>query len=371
MNPLVKWAGGKRSELPVLKPHYPTGFTRVVEPFAGGAAVTWDLDGVPAVLNDVNGGLVGFYRALQDGARREAVRKALERIGARRLAIRRTVAGLSEAAVRGFFNRPQAWVARHQEALAGAPTLAGLDERFRLLLTKHADAKGGRVDRFRDGGAGAFPVNELRPHIETAAQSAWYETLREVYNGLLEVETGWNEASWWAVRVLCYSGMFRFSRKGHFNVPYGGTSYNARDFADSMDDLFGPARVAELQRLTVEALDFEALFQKHHGFASTDFVFVDPPYDSAFSRYNVEADFSARDQERLRDVLVASPARWMLVIKRTDFIEQLYTRDGVHLHVFGKTYAANFRNRHARDVEHLVATNYALRVHGDDPLKPL
>jgi DNA adenine methylase len=212
----------------------------------------------------------------------------------------------------------------------------------------------------------------LRQHLETALQSAWYEVMREIYNQQIPVDRAWQAAAWWSVRVLCYSGMFRFSSKGLFNVPYGGISYNARNFNDSMDNLFGERRVKELARFTIESRDFQALMAAYQGFTASDFLFIDPPYDSTFSQYNVEGDFVASDQERLRDALEASSAKWMVVIKRTDFIQGLYDKPGHHCYVFDKSYAVNFRNRHDRGVQHLVVTNYPLTLNPEgEALRPL
>ena len=41
--PLLKWAGGKRQLLPVLRTCYPAHYTRYIEPFFGSGAVFFDL----------------------------------------------------------------------------------------------------------------------------------------------------------------------------------------------------------------------------------------------------------------------------------------------------------------------------------------
>lgn len=362
MNPVVKWTGGKRSEIPFLKPHYPQGFTRVVEPFSGGAAVAWDLEGMPAVINDINGGLINFYRTLQDPKERDACKAALVAINERRLRLRSVVDSLTETHVRAFYADPAAWAAAHHADLAIPSSLAALDVRFEALVKKHGASKTGRIAKIESTRGEPFNLDELRAHLETALQSAWYEVMREIYNQQIPVDRAWQAAAWWAVRVLCYSGMFRFSSKGLFNVPYGGISYNARDFNASVEDLFGSARIKAWERFTVEQKDFDELMAAYHDFNADDFLFIDPPYDSTFSQYNVEGDFTASDQERLRDALNRSPAKWMVVIKRTKYIEQLYDTPGHHCYVFDKTYAVNFRNRHDRGVQHLVVTNYPLKL---------
>jgi DNA adenine methylase len=70
--PLLKWAGGKRQLLPVLRAHYPASFDRYVEPFLGSGAVFFDLfsagrlDGRHARLADSNPDLIGCYQAVRD-----------------------------------------------------------------------------------------------------------------------------------------------------------------------------------------------------------------------------------------------------------------------------------------------------------------
>lgn len=112
-------------------------------------------------------------------------------------------------------------------------------------------------------------------------------------------------------------------------------------------------------------MDFEDLFKKYNFFASSDFVFVDPPYDSTFSQYNADADFTKDDQRRLAKTLLATKAPWMLVIKNTPFILSLYEDKKLFCAVFGKNYQVNFRNRHDRGVEHLIVTNYKLPPSND------
>ncbi len=88
--PLLKWAGGKRQLLPVIRDCYPDRFTRYIEPFFGSGAVFFDLcsagrlDGRRALLVDANPDLVGCYTVLRD--RTGAVVAALESLAAQHAA---------------------------------------------------------------------------------------------------------------------------------------------------------------------------------------------------------------------------------------------------------------------------------------------
>ncbi len=68
--PPLKWAGGKRWQVPVLQPIWEAHrHRRLVEPFCGGLAMALGLRPNRALLNDANRHLIAFYRWLQRGLR--------------------------------------------------------------------------------------------------------------------------------------------------------------------------------------------------------------------------------------------------------------------------------------------------------------
>jgi DNA adenine methylase len=72
LRPPLKWAGGKRWQVPHLRPLWaPHARRRLVEPFCGGLAVSLGLQPARALLNDTNPHLISFYRWLQRGLRIE------------------------------------------------------------------------------------------------------------------------------------------------------------------------------------------------------------------------------------------------------------------------------------------------------------
>jgi DNA adenine methylase len=68
LNPILKWAGGKRWLLPTLSARWqPNQACRLVEPFMGGLSVALGLQPQRALLNDANIHVVNLYRHLQQG----------------------------------------------------------------------------------------------------------------------------------------------------------------------------------------------------------------------------------------------------------------------------------------------------------------
>ena len=84
--PLLKWAGGKRQLLPVLRQWVPERFDRYFEPFLGSGALFFNLAGNGtlsnrlACLTDANGDLIDCYQNVRDET--DAVIAALEELAA-------------------------------------------------------------------------------------------------------------------------------------------------------------------------------------------------------------------------------------------------------------------------------------------------
>lgn len=436
LSPLIKWSGGKRSELPVLRPAYPENITRVIEPFAGGSAVSLDLNPGQVVLGDVSPDLIDFYQALgRDDVREEMIQKILD-IQKIRKAVADWVGALSDDQVAEIAQ--QAIEAKQSKKIkskksAGekhktpSPILSnklvrgwvghtqcGSEEQNEImiqwfihdieasLLNKMARINKLGIRREQGG----FTGNELRPHLLTALHAGVYTSLRRIYNqqqlvrGPVNIKPtkkdgvdgtsnidgagtrAWRVACWYVVRNLCYAGMFRFGPNGKFNVPYGGVSYNSRDFSRIRQTLLNKDVLAFFGSAEIHLLDFDSLMDKYENFGGTgsgDFIFVDPPYDSAFSQYNSEEDFTQDDQRRLANRLKQVSTPWMLVIKKTEFILSLYENEPgqakLFRAVFDKSYQVNIRNRNNAEVEHLVVTNYPLphsaTVNGGGGLSPI
>jgi DNA adenine methylase len=84
--PFLKWVGGKRQLLSVLRRFYPSSFHHYFEPFVGSGAVFFDLlgrgdlEGRAATLSDDNADLIGCYRRVADSL--DAVVAELDRLAA-------------------------------------------------------------------------------------------------------------------------------------------------------------------------------------------------------------------------------------------------------------------------------------------------
>lgn len=66
VQPVLKWAGGKRQLVEVIKKYMPAHFSRYYEPFVGAGAVLLDIQPKDAVINDYNKELINVYEVVRD-----------------------------------------------------------------------------------------------------------------------------------------------------------------------------------------------------------------------------------------------------------------------------------------------------------------
>ena len=204
-----------------------------------------------------------------------------------------------------------------------------------------------------------LPDRDLKDNIETAIKSAVYMCLRAEYNRLSKgaVQSEYYSALFLFIRNYCYSGMFRYNDDGDFNVPYGGIAYNSKSMTKKINYYKSVALEKKFKVTTIHNLDFEEFFEKTNP-GEDDFVFLDPPYDSEFSTY-AKNEFSKKDQERLANYMINKcKAKWMMIIKNTEFIYGLYNKPGINIRTFDKEYLVSFMNRNDKKVTHLLITNY-------------
>lgn len=372
MKPLIKWAGGKSNEIRYIKKMIPK-FDRYIEPFFGGGALFFDLEPKKAIINDISFELIELYRLIKDNRFRNRFKKemynyveAWERIN-----------DYIETFGNNFINL-------YKEYRAGLITIEKFEEKInKLFLDKIIPFNGLFKEKFCiDQGDllekitnnlilklkrtkekidtnNNFSDIEIMKNVESAFRSGFYIHFRKIMNlaktKKINISNEKRIANWYFIREFCYGGMFRFNSSGEFNVPYGGIGYNKKDFRGKVDNLFSKQVVNLMINTKIENKDFEIILNSN--LTKDDFIFLDPPYDSEFSDYE-ENSFTKKDQERLSKTLINLKAKWILIIKETPFIFNLYNnKKGVKISKFDKNYSFQIRSRINTKVKHLIIHN--------------
>ncbi len=282
MKPMLKYRGGKQREIAEIKPFIPEDFDRYVEPFLGGGALFFHLDPPRALVNDLNRGLMNFYRGVRDN-------------------------------------------------------FETLSSELRYLSEEYEENRK------------AFEKLKAAHPEETVpdANEARYYEMRAMFNGAEESPWSW-AALYYYINKTAYSGMIRYNKRGEYNVPYGRYRHLP---VDSVTRQHADA----LARAEVTDGDFQQVL---NACTPKDFVFLDPPYDCAFSDYGnpeLRGSFSISEHERLAESFFSLPCPGLMVIGRTDLTDRLY---GAHIvHEYKKSYAVNIRNRFKSESTHILVSN--------------
>ncbi len=365
LSPIVKWAGGKEQELKYILPNVPDNFVRFIEPFIGGGAVYFSMKNKDMLINDKSVELTSLYnnikyknksfvrnlQALQD------VWIGLENILDCNIEFFNTVYSKYKlnkidknkliANIEHFINENKTEFKR----LLNSNLLKHYDI-FEKELLRNISAKLVRMKNLEDK-KGKLSEKDIYDNFECALKGSFYMFIRALYNKYD------NSEYFYFIREYCYSSMFRYNSNGEFNVPYGGISYNRKNFQRKIDYIKSKELQSHFVNTDIYNLDFEEFLDKIK-LTKNDFIFLDPPYDTDFSSY-VNNAFDRQDQERLANYLINKcPAKFMLVIKNTDFISNLYSNKGLYITSFDKTYMVSFKGRNNRDCKHLLITNYPI-----------
>lgn len=369
LQPIVKWPGGKEKELKYIMPNLPV-FKRFFEPFVGGGSVYMSVRACEYLINDLSSELVALYQGIAT-ADREFFRysemldaswvKAHDFFSANKILVEKYLQYRGDMTTREELRAFLHGYCQERETeilqiigpeFASCPCILPM-EMEKNLFRKMTRMRELEMERH------VLPYGDVLDNIETAIKSAVYMNYRHVYNDrdIARDNAPLHTALFLFMRNYAYSGMFRYSGKGEFNVPYGGIAYNAKLMARKLNYYRSRPVSNHFAATRIYNLDFEAFLRETKP-SEDDFVFLDPPYDSEFSTY-AQNTFTRADQARLANYMICEcKAKWMMIIKNTDFIYGLYDKEGIRIRSFDKEYIVSFMNRNDKKVTHLMITNY-------------
>ncbi len=372
LSPFIKWAGGKEQELKFILPNMPVEFSRFVEPFVGGGAVYLSMKCRKKTINDKSTELISLYKDIKYN-NSELVNKLqsllnswvyLETFLNNNM---KFFTGLYSSYKNGLITKnklledTKSFIRRERDCLKTSlnSTLQKDYQIFEQELIRNIVSKITRIKKLEKE-KGDLSSSDLLDNFECALKSSFYMFIRVLYNR----DQNENIEYFYFIREFCYSSMFRYNSNGDFNVPYGGISYNRKNFQKKIDYIKSELLQNHFKDTELYNLDFEDFFNTVN-LNDKDFIFLDPPYDSEFSNY-ANNTFNETDQRRLANYLIKKcPSKFMMVIKNTQLIKSLYKEgvlckngNAIKLNSFDKKYLVSFKNRNNKNAEHLLITNY-------------
>jgi len=371
LSPILKWAGGKEQELKYIHPAMPKTFNRYYEPFVGGGAVYFSINKNEIFINDKSYELVDLYNIIKN--QNELFFEIINEIIFNWNSLEKIVNRYSNDFINLYHNflkddigeiDIQNWIidfstknlSQFNDMIQNSFNIN--IENFIKEINKNLFNKIKRMKKI-ELEKGKLPDSDILDNIESALKSAFYMHFRHLYNNIKKynIEKSKEVAIFFFIRNFAYSGMFRYNKSGDFNVPYGGIGYNRKNLYKKIEYLQSKKLKEHLSKTIIDNLDFENFLNKYNP-QKDDFIFLDPPYDSDFSTY-AKNEFTQDDQKRLANYLINKcEAKWMMIIKNTDFIFDLYNKSNINIGTFDKKYLVSFQNRNDKNAKHLLIRNY-------------
>lgn len=371
MKPFIKWPGGKTDELEIILGNIPKKINNYYEPFVGGGAAYFGLEHCDKYyINDKSEELMEIYLCIKEN--NETFFYAIKEIDKCWKILENITAKYIDELTSLYNKYKRDNISDKELSSYIKDFILTKTEEFNGILNEKFIVDGKRILKELDRSLsrklkrmkviekerGILPRDDVKENIETAFKSGLYTHFRFLYNNSkeLKIDKNFRSAIFYFIREYCYSSMFRYNKNGGFNVPYGGISYNRKYLEKKIEYMESAEMLNRLNNTEIFSLDFEDFFNENP-VKKDDFIFLDPPYDTTFSTYANNV-FDNTDHKRLSEFCKQTKANFMLIIKNTDFIYELYK--GFNIESFDKKYIVSFQNRNEKEAKHLLITNYKL-----------
>ena len=372
---IVKYPGGKESELQIIKAYFPPFIKNYYEPFVGGGAVYLASDAEHYYINDFSADLMTLYKCiLNQDPEFYASMKEINDLW---------------KSIDSYINEDKKLFDIYVKFRDGKITDSELNDVISTYIKENKTKLLSIVLPMNCGGTSNFlddlqsdmykkfvrmkdlnfnkkviSDEDITKNIVGVLKASFYMYIRSLYDHMGHYTDGFKAMLYLFIRDFCYSSMFRFNASGGFNVPYGGISYNTKTYDKVFEKYKDTTLQEKMSKTTLGCMDYREYLEKYPP-KPDDFMFVDPPYDTFFSTYD-KKEFDAKEQKKLADYLLNKClCNFMLDIKCTDFINSLYPDDylcknGKQLRIvrFDKKYFVSFMNRNARESSHMLVMNY-------------
>lgn len=364
LTPIIKYPGGKTRELPVILANLPKKIKHYYEPFVGAGAVYFAICNKISkkLINDKSSDLINLYLIIrkQDPDFYRLVNQMINNW--------QKADFTAHKAIPYLWQKLQTTDTVQTDTAFNYPVVKGKlannfanSDKFNSFLLPCIKRKFNYSLKQK---ARKFTQTDFTAIMTTSYKSAVYMYYRDLYNCQQTITQGRRAGLYLFLRQYAYNSMFRFSRAGNFNVPYGGQSYNNISLQTKLDYYQSSELIKALTETTITNLDFSDFLAKYPP-EKDDFLFIDPPYDSAFSQYD-QLPFDEIAQTKLATILIEEiVANWMVVISDTPLIRRLYpigmktaNDNKIKIQDYNKVYNTNFKNRNQRKTKLLLITNY-------------
>lgn len=366
--PLIKYTGGKYNEYKHICQYFPKTINDYYEPFFGGGGVFFRLNGENRIkgkshINDYSESLIDFYRSVALDELSDDLKRLSESWD--------IIKGFADDFADKYADRFKTLMLYDKDTVFVTDEMKDYVNNISIGLNLHGFSLSDKIIASLTDKMAKFRKKDISENetdvpykcITTSICQAFYFIIRDMYNDwsnhnhkdLYTITE--RSAHFLFIREFCFGSMFRFGSNGDFNVPYGGFSYNSKDFTTKIKNIISEDTKCLFRNTDIQCCDFENVINSWN-YKEDDFIFLDPPYDSTFTDYDNNI-FNKEDHKRLANCLNNCKCKWLMAIGKTDFIYDLYK--DFNIIEYDKTYMYQARGEYEnKHTTHIVITNYPI-----------
>ena len=358
---MIKWPGGKSKLISKIEDFVPKNFERYIEPFVGGGALYFHLNFTPSVINDINENLISFYNLIKSNNKKfknylYLIANTWDNLD--------NILPIEELLVEEIKNDInidilpkliKSYLQKYKNSFEDIflSKWANFEEHIsRSIIDKIKKLKSKLGILIKK--ANKNFLEEYKEQILTAKRAGFYYFFRDIVNDIsyknknLELYI----SSYIFVREYCFGSMFRYSKSGKFNIPYGGKAYNKKSFRKKVNYMFSYIVTDLLKNTEIYNLDFRDFF-KNFQISDKDFLFIDPPYLSEFCNYE-NKHFKEKDHVDLVNILNSLKCMYLVIVEYNCFSKKIYLNLKGEKYFLKDKYTYSVRGRNNRDVTYLL-----------------
>lgn len=328
-SPILNWTSNRLIDTEKLIPLMPS-FERYIEPFVGGGQFFSALHSqTTALLNDIDPFIIAFYKELQNQT--SPLKQEIETLIADWETIEQffmfikadmemVTSDLTEQIITiqdvPYMLRTIFALNMHQpnfESLFDLKNIIDSDKLIELLIQSCiAQLKKNRCRNFD-------------PITDTTIKNGYFNHLRYLNNNWDNYKKVANKkrlAIWYFVNLLSDSNRISYNNIEKVTLPFPKSAPTTKEIKFEIERMFSIDIKERFSKVTFSNKDY-ALFIDKLNLTPEDFVFFDPPFNAKYLHYEHNA-FNTKEYNELAKVIAKIPSKWMLLIKKSEFNEDLY-----------------------------------------------
>ncbi len=337
MKPFIRWYGSKEEDLEAILPLVPEKIRHYYEPFAGGGACFLAVNADRYFINDKCRELILAYRIIKKGNRMmniylDVINNAWKKADEVFESVKGEILNLKALCDVGKY-RDRSDLAKDVAGFAKTLNYSKifgrrLSEKECLTVSISHNLVNAIIEMRKND---ELKEQMVEGNLKLAFKTGIYDYIAELYNDC-EQKDSLKYAAFIFLMGYSEKGLFSKDECGCFCTPYAGKKLNGAYMDDMISDIKSSELSARLAKTEITYWNFPT-FLKNTDCTEEDFIFIDPP-ENCISKeeFTTYTSFSDSQHRALADFLLnKTKARWMLTVKESSNILDLYQGKGLRM----------------------------------------